>query len=110
MTVGTNAFLSELVHLAGGRNIGDDVEKDYFQTSSEWVVAKNPEIILCLYMSDKGSAKEDVLRRAGWQSVKAVRQGTVYDGFNNDLVLRPGPRVLQSIELLKKRIQPSGSP
>ena len=110
MTVGTNAFLSELVYLAGGRNIGDEVAKDYFQASSEWVVSRNPDIILCLYASNKGGAKKEVMGRNGWESVKAVSRGTVYDGLNNDLILRPGPRVLQSIDLLRKCIQPTGSP
>lgn len=110
MTAGTNAFLSELVYLAGGRNIGDDVAKDYFQVSPEWVVAKDPDIILCLYLSKQGSAKAAVMNRNGWASVKAVHRGTVYDGLNNDLILRPGPRVLQSIESLRPCVQGSSFP
>ena len=109
-TVGTNAFLSELVYLAGGRNIGDEAPKGYFQASPEWVVSRNPDIILCLYMSEKGRARKALMERSGWQSIKAVRSGAVYDGFNNDLLLRPGPRVLQSIEMLRAAIQNRESP
>ena len=105
-TAGKNTFLSELVWLAGGRNIGDEIDKEHFQASPEWVVSKNPDIILCLYMSLEGAAKNAVTERPGWKNVAAVRNGKVYDGFNNDLLLRPGPRVVEGIHQLKERITP----
>jgi len=103
-TAGKNTFLSELVWLAGGRNIADEIDKEHFQASAEWVLSKNPDIILCLYMSIEGSAKDVVLNRPGWKDVAAVRNGKVFDGFNNDLLLRPGPRVVEGIRELKERI------
>ena len=131
MTVGRNSFVSELVALAGGRNLGDEVtDKDYFPVSSEWVIARNPDIILCLYMtkgsgrttddrqqtSETGDPKSKIENRkskiwirlagrTGWAQIKAVRDGCVYGGFDNNLILRPGPRVLQGIEALQTCIQ-----
>ena len=124
MTVGRNSFVSELVALAGGRNLGNEVtNKDYFPVSSEWVIARNPDIILCLYMtkgsgrttddrqqtSETGDPKSKIwirlAGRTGWAQIKAVREGHVYGGFDNNLILRPGPRVLQGIEALQTCIQ-----
>ena len=124
MTVGRNSFVSELVALAGGRNLGNEVtNKDYFPVSSEWVIARNPDIILCLYMtkgngrttddrqqtSETGDPKSKIwirlAGRTGWAQMKAVRNGCVYGGFDNNLILRPGPRVLQGIEALQTCIQ-----
>jgi iron complex transport system substrate-binding protein len=105
ITAGAKSYLSELVGIAGGRNIGDELEKDYYQVSAEWVVARDPEVILCFYMAPGGnSPRADILKRVGWSQVAAVRQARVYDRFNNDVILRPGPRVLAGIEALRKAI------
>ncbi len=133
MTVGRNSFVSELVALAGGRNLGDEVtDKDYFPVAGEWVIARNPDIVLCLYMTkgdgqkttdygqptaekqksgvfktspEKSGIIDRVAARAGWMQIKAVREGRVYGGFDNNLMLRPGPRVLEGIAALRERIQ-----
>jgi iron complex transport system substrate-binding protein len=123
MTVGRKSFVSELVTLAGGRNLGDEVtDKDYFPVSSEWVIARNPDIILCLSVSGQmsevsnqqleiGNQKSEIgnqiATRTGWAQIKAVRDGRVYGGFDNNLILRPGPRVLEGIEALQACIQKS---
>jgi len=104
MTAGAGSFVSELVTLAGGYNVGDKAEKDYFKVSSEWIVAADPEVVVCLFGSDIARPRDLVLQRAGWNGVTAVKRGAVYDDMNHDLILRPGPRVLESIEILRERI------
>ena len=106
-TVGRNSFLAELVRLAGGDNVGDEADQDYFQVSSEWVVARNPEIVLCFYMGSASAVEDLIVRRAGWNRVAAVRNHRVYSGFDNDIVLRPGPRVLTGIAALERAIHES---
>lgn len=129
MTVGRNSFVSELVALSGGRNLGDEVtDKDYFPVSSEWVIARNPDVILCLYMvKGAGQTTDDrqrtaenqsfesgkwktesgnqIANRPGWAQINAVRNGRVYGGFDNNLILRPGPRVLEGIDALQACIR-----
>ncbi len=130
MTVGRNSFVSELIALAGGRNLGDEVtDKDYFPVSSEWVIARNPDIILCLYMTKAGGGQAPgderglnagkkattenrksntgvrLSGRPGWAQIKAVRDNRVYGGFDNNLILRPGPRVLEGIAALQTCFQ-----
>ncbi|MBI3987765.1 MAG: cobalamin-binding protein [Lentisphaerae bacterium] len=104
-TAGKGSFLSDLVALAGGRNIGDEVNKDYFTVSPEWIVARDPDIILCLYMSRGGSVRDAVSARTGWSAIKAVKERRVYDDLDNALILRPGPRVVEGIEALARRIR-----
>jgi iron complex transport system substrate-binding protein len=101
MTAGKTSFVSELVRLAGGRNIGDEIEKEYAQVSSEWVVANKPEIVLCLGTPAKGEGRQLVLHRAGWTDIPALRNGRVYDKLSIDILTRPGPRVLDGIEELR---------
>jgi iron complex transport system substrate-binding protein len=109
-TVGKGTFLSELIYLAGGRNIGDEVEKPYFQVAPEWVVARDPQIILCLYMSATEAVHQRLMARPGWRDVSAVRTGSVRDGLPNDLLLRPGPRVLEGIQALTRCIRGGRQP
>lgn len=98
-TAGRGSYISELIRLAGGVNIGDDTDRDYFQVSPEWVLARDPEVILCYYMGAQ-DARSAVLRRPGWNRVTAVRTGQVFDHFDNDQLLRPGPRVISGLEAL----------
>jgi len=101
MTAGRNTFLSQLIHLAGGKNIGDEADEEYFRVSSEWVISRDPDIVICTYMSESMDVQEKVRKRPGWQNVKAIRDGAICAGMDNDTILRPGPRALQGAEALR---------
>ena len=45
------------------------------------------------------------MQQAGWGRIKAIQAGRVYDGFDNSLVLRPGPRVMEGIALIRPYIE-----
>ncbi len=103
-TGGQGSYTSALIAYAGGLNIGDVVTKEYFEISQEWVIKRNPDVIACMYMAKKTSASDDVMNRPGWQNIAAVKRHRVYDKFDNSLFLRPGPRVLEGIDLLYRTI------
>ncbi|HED30867.1 MAG TPA: cobalamin-binding protein [Prosthecochloris aestuarii] len=100
-TGGGTSYISALIRYAGGRNIGDEVRKEYFEISPEWVITQNPDIIACMYMSRSTPAVEEIRGRDGWEHVNAVKNSRIYDNFDNSLFLRPGPRVLEGIALLQ---------
>jgi iron complex transport system substrate-binding protein len=100
--VGRNSFLADLLALAGGQNLGESVDRDYFQVSSEWVLTRNPDVILCFFMTPGRSPRDLLAGQSGWGRVKAVQTGRVYDGFDNNLFLRPGPRVMEGMESLRR--------
>lgn len=116
MTPGKGALVSELIALAGGVNLGDEVEKDYFEVSSEWVIARNPEVVFCFYESPSAdSPAARVAQRGGWAGIRAVKSRRVFDGFDINLVLKPGPRVLEAVPKLQACLlsvppSPAGSP
>ncbi|OVE73746.1 hypothetical protein BVX94_02985 [bacterium B17] len=101
-TAGKDTFISELISLAGGVNIGDDVNKEHFQVDHEWVVSRNPDIILCLYMAEDVPARTAMMKRAGGQKTNAIKNKKVYDHFDNNIILRPGPRVLEGVKAVKE--------
>jgi iron complex transport system substrate-binding protein len=109
-TGGKGSYTSALIGYAGGRNIGDVVNKDYFEISQEWVIEKSPEVIACMYMSKNSSAADKVMMRPGWNSIAAVQHRQVFDRFDNNLFLRPGPRVLEGIAQLQRMFYPDNKP
>ncbi len=105
IVAGRNSFVSELVTLAGGRNLGDDLPRDYAEVSMEWVLERNPDIVLCLFHDASQHARQAVMARAGWQTLRAVQTGQVYDAFDLDTILRPGPRVLDGLNQMQRAIE-----
>lgn len=101
-TVGRGSFVSELVALAGGQNIGDAVDSPYFQASPEWVIEQNPEVILCLFEGASDQAQARIYALPAFASLSAVRGRRVYAGFDLNQTLRPGPRVMKSVADLRR--------
>lgn len=101
-TVGKGSFVSELVDLAGGRNIGDSVDSAYFQAAPEWIIEQNPDVILCLFEGKPESVIARIRGIPAFSTLSAVRRNRIYAGFALDELLRPGPRVMRSVEALRK--------
>ena len=100
-----DSFVSDVIALAGGRNIGDALEnKDYSTVSPEWVIERDPDVIICLSGGDDETARKRVSSRVGWSGVSAVKSGRIYAEFDMDAVCRPGPRVLDGIAEVKRLI------
>ena len=106
MTAGKDSFIAELVRLAGGRNAGDRLAREYAPVSAEWLVACNPDVVLCL--NDAPSSRNPLpawRKRNGMSVLCAVQSGRVLGGFNLDVMLKPGPRVLQSVAELRRALR-----
>lgn len=103
-TAGPNTWHDEFIHLAGGVNIAADVDMQWVQFSTEEIISQDPDIIL-LGDANYGVSPEDVAQRPGWQVIGAVRNGAVYP-IDDNLISRPGPRVVEGIEALAQVIHP----
>ena len=110
MTIGKGSFISEMIQLAGGRNVAEDVDRDYMQISPEAVVARDPDVIILMDMADTNAVFKTVAARTGWDRLKAVRTGRVYAGLDPNVIEKPGPRVLQALRMLNACLQPSTTP
>ncbi len=103
-TYGPGTFGDLLIQRAGGTNIGAQLQGQWVQISLEQLVVANPELIL-LGDSAYGETPEKVATRTGWEALSAVKDGRVYP-FNDDLVSRPGPRLVDGLEMLAKLLHP----
>ena len=102
ITAGRHAFISELLGLAGGTNIGSGSAADYYHISLEWLLTQDPDIILCLFATPVGDPVALFEKQTGWSALSAVRQRRVYTVPDLDTVCRPGPRLLEGLAQLKK--------
>ncbi len=105
ITAGGGSFVDELITLAGGINIASDTKRPYSIFSQEDVIRRNPDYIIIGYM-DKISPLDTVRRRFGWDKVKAVKDKKVFNDINPDLFFRPGPRFIDGLEEIHKRLYP----
>lgn len=101
MTVGGSSFVSDLIRCAGGRNIFADIGRAYPSVDPEQVVVKAPDVIILLH---RGTVAAEVRQRTGWGGIPAVRNREVYDDIDENLLLRPGPRVVDGVERLARRL------
>jgi len=106
MTVGPKTLISQLIEMAGGRNIAYDADTDYPKFSSEAIVERNPEVII--FPEFHGSTAltvEQVRLREGWSEITAVKDGRIF-GIDANIISRPGPRAVDALEQLVRLIHP----
>ena len=105
-TIGGRSFVNDVIEYAGGINVAHDLEDPYPRISSEAVVGWNPDVIILGYMSESGLTAEHVAQRIGWSGIKAVKSGRIITSIPSDLLLRPGPRLVDGIAILSDILYP----
>ena len=106
-TAGPGTFIDTLINMAGGVNVAAGMGAAWGQLSVEELVVQDPAIIL-LGDAAYGVTVESVGQRAGWEGLQAVKTSRVYP-FNDDLVSRPGPRLVDALEALYGLLHPDAS-
>ncbi|MBP6177629.1 MAG: cobalamin-binding protein [Anaerolineales bacterium] len=102
-TAGKGTFITLLIDRAGGYNIAADLD-GYPQLSLEQVVAADPMFII-LGDSAYGVTPESIATRPGWENLSAVKNNQIFP-FDDNLVSRPGPRLVDGLEALAKLLRP----
>lgn len=106
-TVGPGSFVQDLIERAGGQNIAADAEMAWVQLTAEAIIAADPEVI---FLADHpwGESAETVKARPGWEKISAVVNGRIVEltQEQTDIVSRPGPRVIDALELIARALHP----
>jgi len=103
-TAGPGTFVDLLIARAGGTNFGDQLKDQWAQISLEQLVVGNPSIVI-LGDSAYGVTPESFASRPALGGLAAVKAKQIY-AFDDNLVSRPGPRLVDGLEALAKLIHP----
>jgi iron complex transport system substrate-binding protein len=93
----SSTFIGSIYKLFGFRDIADaagGTGGGYPQLSGEYIVAKNPQIIVLADTRCCGQSYGSVSSRPGWGTISAVQHHRVF-GANDDVASRWGPRIVQ---------------
>jgi iron complex transport system substrate-binding protein len=104
----------ELVAWAGGKEILGVAGQRSVTTPWEKIVEANPEVMViacCGYDVQRTMADLPILRAyPGWEQLKCVREGRVYLMDGSAYFSRPGPRLVDSLEILANALHPEVHP
>lgn len=104
-TSGPGTFIDLLLTKAGGDNLGNTLDSEWVQISVEELITQNPDVILLGDYTWGGITPEDIAARPGWEVIAAVQNKQVYT-FDDNLVSRPGPRMVDGLEALAELLHP----
>ena len=108
-TSGPGTFVNLVIEKAGGQNLGSDLKGEWVQISVEELIARNPTLILLGDSVFGGVTPESVKARTGWGTLPAVKEDKIYV-FDDNLVSRPGPRLVDGLEAMAKLLHPGVIP
>ena len=103
VAVGSASFLSELIAMAHGTNIAANSGETWPRLSMEYVIATAPAVIIDGQMGDDPASPNNFWQR--YRTIPAVKHHRLY-GYAQDPILRPGPRIWESLEILAAMIHP----
>lgn len=101
-TVGKGEFMDELITLAGGINIAEDMQ-GWVQISEETIIERDPDVII--HPTYMAGIDEVIKARNGWEQMSAVVSGQIY-GVDDDLISRPGPRLTKGLIEIGRALYP----
>ena len=113
IALGAGSFASELVQIAGARNVFGDVAASSAPVSLEAIAARDPAVVILA-----GSEMPGLERRPEWRILRAVREGRVLR-LTHSSSNRPSPRAPAAVRTLRARLAalapplpspPSGDP
>ncbi len=109
-TAGSDTFMDELAAVCGLNNAFSDVQ-GWAQISEEQVLMRDPDYIvtIAMYFGEGPTPVEEIMGRSGWDGLKAVSQGQVYNADSN-AISRPGPRLKDAALEMYRFIAGEGNP
>ena len=100
-----SSFVGDLYTLLKARNVAPTGGTAFPQMTAEAIISADPEVIVLGDGQFPGGTPDEVRRRPGWAVISAVKNDRVY-AVDDNLVSRPGPRVVDGLEQVAKLLYP----
>jgi iron complex transport system substrate-binding protein len=101
---GRGSYVHDLIALAGGRSATADLDTQAPVLTEEFVLTTKPDVIIGAFGPDYDPGRLVELHPT-WRTLPAVERGRVYS-LDPDLVLRPGPRLVQGAYRMTELLHP----
>ncbi|MDP9237758.1 MAG: ABC transporter substrate-binding protein [Chloroflexota bacterium] len=101
----TGSFVGDIYATLHMTNIaGDGRGVAYPQLTQEAIIAANPQLII---LADEafGVSVDSVEARPGWSVIEAVKNNKIF-AIDPNIISRPGPRIIDALEMLAKDAYP----
>jgi iron complex transport system substrate-binding protein len=103
-------WMPELVQMAGGEDLFGVAGKPSPCLEWDQIVSADPDVILvhpCGFDMARTLQEMPLLeRRPGWRELKAVQRERVFVADGNQYFNRPGPRIVESLQMLAEMFHP----
>lgn len=99
MTPGRRSHLHEIIELAGAENATGEFDLEYLRPSFDSLLKKRTDVII--WSASSAGWKQ----RRVWRKFPAVKNNRVLADLDQDVLLRPGPRMKEGIEKLEKILE-----
>lgn len=103
-TQGQGTFIDDLIVKAGGKNIAGDIE-GYGIIGLETVVSRDPHWILVGSSDVNTLSYQNLLEEPALSHLEAFKGDRIL-AFNEDLIKRPGPRMIDALEEMAAILHP----
>ena len=103
-------WMKELAEIAGGRDELSNLHRPSYRIEWSKVIDFSPEVIVmtcCGFNLNRCKSEGDILvKYAGFGELPAVKAGRVFATDGSSYFSRPGPRIVDSLEILAHLIHP----
>ena len=103
-------WIPQMLDWAGAEDRNSKHGTDSVRIPWERVLEYQPEVVIvspCGFKTDKALEQSiKLMERPGWNDLPAVKQGKVFAVDANAYFARPGPRIVEGVELLAHLIHP----
>lgn len=105
ITIASNqTFIGNMVEMAGGKIVYQPSPMPFPVPTAEFILTQDPDII----MIGDPSCKASVMQDKTIQLTRAARKQHIYTVLNPDILLRPGPRFIEGIRMMRDLIRKGG--
>lgn len=107
--LGAGSPMDQIMNIAGGKNIFNNVESLSFECDQSEVVMGNPDVIFTPLWPSAGREEVttvlEISTRPGFEEINAVKNDRVYH-YDSSMLKRPGPRQVTAIKKMAYLLHP----
>jgi|LSQX01.1.fsa_nt_gb iron complex transport system substrate-binding protein len=104
ITTGSDTFVNDVILISGALNIAEEII-GWTHYSTEELLKQNPDIlIVAWHATDDGISKEEIMADPILKNLDCVKKGHIYIMKDDNLISRPGPRIVQGVREMSDAI------